>query len=314
MEFMEGETLAERLEKSPLPLDQALKYAAQIADALDRAHRAGVTHRDIKPQNIILTRDGVKLLDFGLAKSVAKPGPTEATLTRVLSTEGTVMGTPQYMAPELFEGKEADVRTDIWAFGAVLYEMVTGQKAFQGKSYASLVGAILSADPAPMAVQPFTPFWLERLVRRCLAKDPEDRWQSIRDVLLELQQPPPAAPAIAAPKSSLWPWVIAGVSIATAPSLPFLLELTPPAGTEFAPPSPTGAARPSHPTDEPSPSSPSRPTAKRCCIFVRSIPAPSARSPARKTRHGPSGLPIANPLRSMRIESSSGLTSPGGFP
>ena len=247
MEFMEGETLAERIEKSPLPLDQTLKHAAQIADALDRAHRAGVTHRDIKLQNIILTRDGVKLLDFGLAKSVAQPGPTDATLTKVLTTEGTVMGTPQYMAPELFEGKEADVRADIWAFGAVLYEMATGQKAFQGKSYASLVGAILSADPAPMALQPFTPFWLERFVRRCLAKDPEDRWQSIRVVVLELQQPPPAAPEISAPKTNRWPWVIAGVSIAvallavafrpssaTAPSLPSLLELSPPAGTEFA--------------------------------------------------------------------------------
>ena len=100
------------------------------------------------------------------------------------------MGTPQYMAPEQFEGKEADARSDIWAFGAVLYEMVTGQKAFQGKSYSSLVGAILSADPAPMAVKPFTPAWLERLVRRCLAKDPEDRWQTMRDVVIELRTPP----------------------------------------------------------------------------------------------------------------------------
>ncbi|MCX6602310.1 MAG: hypothetical protein NTV52_01805, partial [Acidobacteria bacterium] len=195
--------------------------------------------------------------------------------------------------------------------------MVTGQKAFQGKSYASLVGAILSADPAPMTVQPFTPFWLERLVRRCLAKDPEDRWQSIRDVLLELQQPPPAAPAIAAPKSNLWPWVIAAAAAvvallavafrppATAPPLPPPLPPPPPLSRPCSnsphppepnsPPSPTEAARPSHPTDEPSPSSPSHPTVKRCCTFVRSIPAPSARSPARKTRHGRSGPPIANP-------------------
>ena len=190
MEFMEGETLAQRIEKGAVPLDQAIKHASQIADALDRAHRVGVTHRDIKPQNIILTRDGVKVLDFGLAKSVARPGPTEETLTAVLTTEGTVMGTPQYMAPEQFEGKEADARSDIWAFGAVLYEMVTGQKAFQGKSYSSLVGAILSADPAPMAVKPFTPAWLERLVRRCLAKDAEDRWQSMHDIVIELRTPP----------------------------------------------------------------------------------------------------------------------------
>ena len=129
-----GETLAERLEKSPLPLDQALKYAAQIADALDRAHRAGVTHRDIKPQNIMLTRDGVKVLDFGLAKTSSKPGPTEATLTKVLTTEGTVVGTPQYMAPEQFEGREADARSDIWAFGAVLYEMATGQRRSKARA------------------------------------------------------------------------------------------------------------------------------------------------------------------------------------
>jgi serine/threonine protein kinase len=136
MEMIEGETLAARIEKGPIPLNQALTFATQIADALDRAHRAGVTHRDIKPQNIMLTRDGVKVLDFGLAKSAAnKPGPSETTLTNVLTTEGSVIGTPQYMAPEQFEGKEADARCDIWAFGAVLYEMVTGRKAFLGKNY-----------------------------------------------------------------------------------------------------------------------------------------------------------------------------------
>ena len=212
MEFMEGETLADRIAKGPLPLEQALKFATQIADALDRAHRAGVTHRDVKPQNIMLTRDGAKVLDFGLAKSIAKPGPSEETVT-VLTTEGTVMGTPQYMAPEQFEGKEADARSDIWAFGAVLYEMVTGQKAFQGKSYSSLLGAILSAEPAPMSVKPFTPTWLERLVRRCLAKDPEDRWQTMRDVVIELQTPPQESVATAAPpKSSRAPWVLAALA------------------------------------------------------------------------------------------------------
>ena len=134
MELMEGETLAARIEKGPIPLEQALVLAAQIADALDRAHRAGVTHRDVKPANIMLTRDGVKVLDFGLAKSTAAPGPNDATLVASLTTEGSIIGTPQYMAPEQFEGKEADARADIWAFGAVLYEMVTGQKAFLGKS------------------------------------------------------------------------------------------------------------------------------------------------------------------------------------
>lgn len=190
MELIEGESLAARIEKGPLPLEQALAFAIQLADALDRAHRAGVTHRDVKPQNIMLSRDGVKVLDFGLAKSQAKPGPSEETLTQLLTSEGTVMGTPQYMAPEQFGGKEADARSDIWAFGAVLYEMVTGRKASQGSNYQSLVGAILATDPAPLAVKPFTPVWLERLVRRCLAKDPEDRYQSMRDVVLELRKPP----------------------------------------------------------------------------------------------------------------------------
>ncbi len=207
MELIEGETLADRIARGALPLDQAVKFATQIADALDRAHRAGVTHRDVKPQNIMLTRDGVKVLDFGLAKSTAKPGPTEETLT----VEGSVMGTPQYMAPEQFEGKEADARSDIWAFGAVLYEMVTGQKAFQGKTYASLAGAILVTDPAPMSVKPFTPAWLERLVRRCLSKDPERRYQSMRDVVLELEIPPPPESTITTPSRSWLGWV-AGVS------------------------------------------------------------------------------------------------------
>jgi serine/threonine-protein kinase len=210
MEYMEGATLAARIEKGALPLDQALKLATQIADALDRAHRAGVTHRDVKPQNIMLTRDGVKVLDFGLAKSSAKPAPTEDTLTKVLTTEGTVLGTPQYMAPEQFEGKEADARSDIWAFGAVLYEMVSGQKAFQGKNYSSLVGAILASEPAPMPVKPFTPSWLERLVRRCLAKDPEDRWQSMRDLVLELRTPPEESTVLGPSKTPWWPWIAAG--------------------------------------------------------------------------------------------------------
>jgi eukaryotic-like serine/threonine-protein kinase len=215
MEFMEGETLADRVAKGPIPLEQALKYASQIADALDRAHRAGVIHRDVKPGNIMLTRDGVKVLDFGLAKSSAAPGPADATLTNVMTAEGTVLGTPQYMAPEQFEGREADARSDIWAFGAVLYEMVTGQKAFQGKSYSSLVGAILSADPPPMLVKPFTPPWLERLIRRCIAKDPEDRYQSMRDVVLDLRAP--ATENVAAPaKAKHWLWVSGALCLAAA--------------------------------------------------------------------------------------------------
>ncbi len=246
MEYMEGETLAARIGKGAFPLDPALQFATQIADALDRAHRAGVTHRDVKPQNIMLTRDGVKVLDFGLAKSMPKPGPAEETLTAALTIEGTLLGTPQYMAPEQFEGKEADARSDIWAFGAVLYEMVTGQKAFQGKSYSSLVGAILSADPPPMSVKPFTPAWLERLVRRCLAKNPEDRYQSMRDIVLDLRAPLAEAPPHA-PKSSRLGWAVAGACLIAAllgwgawlkrpgtPGLRAILEVSPPEGSRFA--------------------------------------------------------------------------------
>ena len=160
----------------------------------------------------------------------------------MLTTEGTVMGTPQYMAPEQFEGKEADARSDIWAFGAVLYEMVTGQKAFQGKSYSSLLGAILSADPAPMSVKPFTPSWLERLVRRCLAKDPEDRYQSMRDVVLELQAPPQESAAVGSSKAARWPWAVAGLTGALALALAAVSFLhfreTPPPSRRCALPSP----------------------------------------------------------------------------
>ncbi|MBM3740809.1 MAG: hypothetical protein FJW39_34115, partial [Acidobacteria bacterium] len=246
MELIEGESLAARIEKGAIPLDQALLYATQITDALDRAHRAGVTHRDVKPQNIMLTRDGVKVLDFGLAKSQAKPGPTDETLTAVLTSEGTIMGTPQYMAPEQFGGKEADARSDIWAFGAVLYEMVTGRKAFHGSNYQSLVGAILATDPAPMAVKPFTPAWLERLVRRCLQKDPDDRWQTMRDIVIELRSPPEAAPAVAK-RSRRWQAVAAVFFIAAVtgwglwlrggvgPALPVATTIEPPEGGKFAP-------------------------------------------------------------------------------
>jgi len=212
MELLEGETLASRIERGAIPLEQAVAFAIHIADALDRAHRAGVTHRDVKPGNIMLTRDGAKVVDFGLARPAGKPGPSEETLTQALTSEGTVLGTPQYMAPEQFEGKEADARADIWAFGAVLYEMVTGRKAFQGKSYTSLVGAILGGEPAPMAVKPFTPAWLERLVRRCLQKDPDDRFQAMRDIVLDLRTP--AEESAGSAKVSRWPW-IAAFSVAT---------------------------------------------------------------------------------------------------
>src|SRR5207302_7889185 len=179
MEYLEGETLAERLKKGPLPLNQVLQFAIEIADALDKAHRKGVTHRDLKPGNIMLTKSGAKLLDFGLAKlrQDAAPGSPLSqlpTANQGITAQGTILGTMQYMAPEQLEGKEADARTDIFAFGAVVYEMLTGRKAFEGKSHASLIAAILEHEPPPIAtLQPLTPPTLDRVVRKCLAKDPD---------------------------------------------------------------------------------------------------------------------------------------------
>jgi serine/threonine protein kinase len=167
LEHLEGETLAARVSKGPLPLDQVLKYATQIADALDRAHRSDVCHRDVKPANIMLTRDGVKVLDFGLAKTAPKAvGPDDVTrLPDALTGEGTILGTPQYMAPEQYEGKEADARSDIFAFGCVVYEMLTGKRCFDGKTKASLIAAVLGGEPVPMSTLiPVTPPALERLV------------------------------------------------------------------------------------------------------------------------------------------------------
>ncbi|MEO8190586.1 MAG: protein kinase [Acidobacteriota bacterium] len=193
MEFLEGETLTDRLAKGPLPVEQLLRFSIEIADALEKAHRQGIIHRDLKPANVMLTKSGVKLLDFGLAKAIAPVSPNSSltalpTIAPNLTTAGTILGTFQYMAPEQLEGREADARSDIFAFGAVLYEMATGRKAFEGKSQASLIGSILRDEPAAISVvQPMTPPALDRVVKTCLAKDPEDRWQTARDVLLQLK-------------------------------------------------------------------------------------------------------------------------------
>ena len=192
MELVEGETLEHRLIKGPLPPEQALRFAAQIADALAKAHKMGVTHRDLKPSNIMLTKAGAKLMDFGLAKESGH-APLADVLTEMtaeqakLTVEGTIVGTFQYMAPEQLEGKEADARTDIFAMGELIYEMATGKPAFSGKSRASLIAAILTAEPAAMAaLQPMTPPALERVVKKCLAKEPDERWQSASDLASDL--------------------------------------------------------------------------------------------------------------------------------
>ena len=188
MELLEGESLADRLQRGPLPLDQVVKYGAQVADALDCAHKQGIVHRDLKPGNVVLTRSGAKLLDFGLARSTAEasllPGPEDqATEAKPLTAAGTVLGTYQYMAPEQLAGAEAGPRTDIFALGTVLYEMATGRRAFEGKSKTSLVAAILSAQPAPISsLQADVPQALDHVVRKCLEKEPDDRWQSAHDV------------------------------------------------------------------------------------------------------------------------------------
>ena len=195
MEYLEGETLAERLARGPLPLEQTLRFGIEVADALEKAHRQGIVHRDLKPGNVMLTKSGVKLLDFGLARALVPSSsasaltalPTEAGISP-LTQEGAILGTFQYMAPEQLEGKPADARTDIFAFGAVLYEMATGRRAFTGSGQASLIGAILHTDPPPISkIEPTTPAALDRIVRTCLAKDPEDRWQSVGDAGKELK-------------------------------------------------------------------------------------------------------------------------------
>jgi eukaryotic-like serine/threonine-protein kinase len=197
MEYLEGESLADRLLKGPLPLDHVLKYGIDICEGLERAHKNGVVHRDLKPGNIMLTKTGAKLMDFGLAKSVTAANPPSSELAETLMTpavsqpltaKGMVVGTFQYMAPEQVEGKEADARGDIFSLGAVLYEMATGKRAFTGKNQASVIAAILASDPPPIsAVQPMSPPALDRVIRNCLAKDPDDRFQSVHDLKLQLK-------------------------------------------------------------------------------------------------------------------------------
>ena len=244
MELIEGETLAQRLAKGALPLADVLKFGAQIADALDRAHRAGVMHRDLKPGNVMLTKSGAKLMDFGLARASGLDAVSEMTSSPTvagpLTAEGTILGTFQYMAPEQLEGQEADARADLWALGCVLYEMATGRRAFEGKSQASLIAAVMQTQPAPVSqVSSMSPPALDRLVQSCLAKDAADRIQSAHDVKLQLDwiaeggsQAGVAAPVAARRKSrERVAWALAGAGLAAA-AVALLVLLMRPKETE----------------------------------------------------------------------------------
>ncbi len=246
MEHLDGVTLQDRLAKGPLSLAEATKIGMEVADALDKAHRSGVVHRDLKPGNIMLTKSGAKLLDFGLAKNVqgASAGhqpsdlTTAPTVNTALTTHGAVLGTIPYMAPEQIEGQDTDARTDIFAFGAVLYEMVTGRRAFQGKTQPSLMSSILTVNPpVPSQVLAGIPSGFDRVIERCLAKDPDDRWQSARDLWLELKSAGDPARGAAAPmiakSSSPLTWLLgaAVAALLVATSILAFLYLRKPAPT-----------------------------------------------------------------------------------
>jgi len=264
MELVEGETLAARLARGKLPMEQVLRASAEIASALGAAHARGVVHRDLKPANIMLTKSGIKLLDFGLAKTFAQfTNETVSSTLGVsagLTVDGMLLGTVPYMAPEQVEGRAVDAKTDIFAFGAVVYEMATGVRAFGGTSQAAVMTAILTHDPPSLsAIAPAAPVPLDRLVRRCLAKDPAARWSSTADLELQLREiaetlaaaagPTPGAQAVPARRVTWLPWVITALAVAAglfavlrpqrqAPSavaaIPVQFQLWPAPGTSFA--------------------------------------------------------------------------------
>jgi eukaryotic-like serine/threonine-protein kinase len=270
MEHLDGETLADRLHRGALPLDEALKIGMQIADALDKAHGRGIVHRDLKPANIMLTKNGPKLMDFGLAKpapglsSASGAGsltPSTPTMSVAalsgsaspLTQKGTVVGTFQYMAPEVLQGGEADARSDIFSFGCVIYEMVTGRRAFEGKSQFSVLGAILDKEPERIsAVRPSSPPRLDETVSCCLAKNPDQRYGCMHDVRIQLEalaeagpEPGRAEPLKPGRHAPTLPWLVAGIALVALgvgavyifqPPKPIPVvrsSILPPAGTSF---------------------------------------------------------------------------------
>src|SRR5882762_5244610 len=259
LEYLEGRTLADRLVKGPLPVSEVLKVGADIASALETAHRNGIVHRDLKPANVMLTKTGAKLLDFGLAKPSAALASAaavdEPTLSKSLTEEGVIVGTFRYMAPEQLEGKDTDGRTDIFALGALLYEMSTGASAFGGASRASIIAAIMNSQPAPIsALQPQSPPALDRVVQTCLAKDPDERWQTAHDLKSELQwiaQLPPEGGGLPPQRepARLRQWSVVSVAALVAIALLWIglrywqaIHVAPPAVVRFSIPPPAWAS------------------------------------------------------------------------
>jgi serine/threonine protein kinase len=255
MPCLEGQTLAERLARGALPIDEAIRIASDVAVGLDAAHRRGIVHRDLKPGNIMLTKTGVKLLDFGLAKLKKADGPLGETMMVGGTGVGVLLGTMPYMSPEQIEGREVDARSDIFALGSVIYEMLTGRRAFPGESPATVIGAIMKDQPSPISsLQPLTPPALDHVVATCLAKDLEERWQSAADIARELRwiaQAPVAGVPVAPVDPPRWLTAIAGglagAAIVAALAWPgwrvvptqedvLRLSILPPAGHTFSSP------------------------------------------------------------------------------
>ena len=327
MEFLDGETLAERLRRGALPFPELLKIGIEVAEALEIAHRAGIVHRDFKPGNIMLTKSGTKLMDFGLAKptSLGATGSGSAPLLSAartmsgptpvspLTTAGSIVGTIQYMSPEQIEGKEADARSDIFAFGAVLYEMAMGKRAFEGKSQISVASAILEKDPEPIsATKPSTPVAFDYLVAACLAKDREDRFQSAHDVRLQLKgiSQSPQAPAASQQRcahASARGLLAGGAVLLGGGRLSFSICRSVPTLPHFpcaptsllrrkphsAPRASTQAQSWSRPTAKRLPSRPSTKRATPTSGCDRSTPSKPRCFPAPKMQPRPSGLPTA---------------------